>query len=100
MKLFAAEAIAILLLIGVSGTTLLQGKLGGEIVYNHGMPFQSYMIQDTLNEAVESAEESESDEEKVEVYEDAVDEVNGMIEEIGEIFGNLPVEEKDGEEDH
>lgn len=51
MKIFALEALAVLLLIGASGTTLLQGKLGGEIVYNHGMPFQSYMIQDKIGRA-------------------------------------------------
>lgn len=98
MKLFWLEAVAVVLLVAASGATLVQGKHGGEIVYNHGMPFQSYMIQDTLNEAVQSAEESEEDEEKVEIYEDAIDEVVGMSEEIGEIYGNVPSHEDEDEE--
>jgi uncharacterized membrane protein len=40
MKNFAIEALAIILLFGATGATFLQGKHGGEIVYDHGKPFQ------------------------------------------------------------
>lgn len=99
MKRFALEALAILLLFGATATTLLQGKHGGEIVYNYGMPFKAYMIEDSLNEATKAAEDTESDELKVEVYEDAIDDINSLSEEVDTIYGNTPkTQEKDDDE--
>ena len=80
MKKFAVELLAILLLFGVTGTTLLQGKHGGEIVYEHGMPFQAFKIKNTLKGLSADADEVEDADEKLEVYEDAIDEIVGMDE--------------------
>ena len=80
LKKFALEVIAVILLLGVTGVTLLQGKDGGEIVYEHGMPFKAYMMGDTLKDAVSEAEASEDDEEKLELYEDAIDDALSMVE--------------------
>lgn len=49
LKKFALEALAILLLIGAMFTTFLQGKHGGEIVYDHGKPFQMEQLTNYLN---------------------------------------------------
>ena len=81
MKKFALEALAIVLLLGVTGATLLQGKHGGEIVYEYGMPFQVYMMQDTLKEAIQDSAESEDTEEQVEILTDAINEVIEIEEE-------------------
>ncbi len=97
LKKFGLEALAIILLIGAMATTFLQGKHGGEIVYNYGMPFKAYLIEDTLKEAVATAEESEEDDAKVEAYEDAIDEISTISEEVDAIYGNT--HEDDDEED-
>ena len=49
LKKFGLEALAIVLLIGAMFTTFLQGKHGGEIVYDHGNPFQMEQLTDYLN---------------------------------------------------
>jgi len=87
MKNFTLEAIAIILLIGATGVTFLQGKDGGEIVYKYGTPFKSYMIMDSLQEAVANAADAEEDEAKVEAYEDAIDDINMLNEEVDTLFG-------------
>jgi len=92
LKKFSLELLAIILLIGATGVTFLQGKHGGEIVYNYGMPFKAYMIQDTLKEAAKTADKAEDDETKVEAYEDALDEINSISEEVDKIYGNTPQE--------
>ncbi len=81
LKRFALEAVAVVLLLAVTATTFAQGKDGGEIVYEYGMPFKAYMMSDSLKEAVSESEEIESDEEKVELYEDAIDDALSMVEE-------------------
>ena len=78
MKKFGLELLAILLLLGVTATTLLQGKHGGEIVYEYGMPFQTYMLKDSLKDLVSEISELEDGEEKLELYEDTLDEIVGM----------------------
>ncbi|MDQ7043581.1 MAG: hypothetical protein Q9M34_08670 [Sulfurimonas sp.] len=93
-KKFALEALAIVLLLGATATTFLQGKDGGEIVYNHGTPFKSYMILDTLKEASISAEEEESDEAKVEIYEEAIEDIQLIDEELELFYGNKVQEEE------
>jgi len=95
---FAIEAIAIIALFAATATTVYQGKLGGELVYNHGTPFKSYMIMDSLVEATAAAEEEDEDEAKVEVYQDAIDDINMLDEEVNEMYGNpAPVAEKEEE---
>lgn len=86
MKKFALEALATLLLLGATGVTLYQGKLGGEITYNHGMPFKAYMMEDSLNEAVSEAEDAESDEAKVTIYEDAIDDIKMFSQEQNSLY--------------
>jgi hypothetical protein len=81
MKIFALEALAVVLLLGATGATLLQGKHGGEIVYEYGMPFKAYLMQDTLIEAANDASESEDTEEQVEILTDAINEIIDLEEE-------------------
>ena len=80
MKKFVLEAVATLLLVAVMAVTFAQGKDGGEIVYEYGMPFKAYMMGDSLSEAVSEAEDVEDDEEKIELYEDAIDDALSMVE--------------------
>ena len=49
LKKFGLEALAIVLLIGAMFTTFLQGKHGGEIVYDYGQPFQMQQLTNYLN---------------------------------------------------
>ncbi|MFK5938691.1 MAG: hypothetical protein QM497_09890 [Sulfurimonas sp.] len=92
-KKFAIEALAIVLLLATTATTFLQGKHGGELVYNYGMPFKAYKIQDILSKTQASAEDMEEDEEKVEAYEDAMDEINTISAKVDKVYGNAPKEE-------
>ncbi|WP_373036281.1 DUF2231 domain-containing protein [Sulfurimonas sp.] len=98
MKKFALEALAVILLIAVTGTTFLQGKMGGEIVYNYGMPFKAYKIQKTLKKASLSAEDAEESDEKVEIYEDAMDQINSLSQKVDKIYGN-PLKEETEKKD-
>ena len=86
LKKYALQAVAILLLLGATVMTLAQGKHGGEIVYNYGMPFQAYMIKTNLKEAATTAEDAEECDGKVEAYEDALDNINSLSEEVQAIF--------------
>ena len=97
-KMFAVEAFATLLLLGATATVFLQGKDGGELVYNYGMPFKAYMMQDTLKEAVATADDEDDCDAKVEVYEDAMDDIQAISEDVDTIYGNKPVEEEEEEE--
>jgi len=81
------EALAILLLFVTTGATFLQGKHGGELVYNYGMPFKAYKIEETLKNAQQNAQESDDDAQKVEIYEDAIDNINAISEEANGIYG-------------
>ena len=94
-KKFAVQALAIILLFGATATTMLQGKHGGEIVYNHGMPFKSYMIEETLSDAVSDADEEDDDSAKVEIYEDAIDDIGMISEDVDKIYGNTPESEEE-----
>ncbi len=99
MKSYALEVLAIILLLGATATTFLQGKHGGEIVYNYGMPFKAYMIENTLHEAVATADDEDEDEAKVETYEDAIDTITSLSEEVDAIYGNTPKEESESEDE-
>ena len=95
LKKYALQALAILLTFGATAMVFVQGKDGGEIVYNYGMPFKAYMIQDTLKEAGETAEGTDECDEKVTAYEDAIDSINSLSEEVQAIYGEA---EEKGEE--
>jgi uncharacterized membrane protein len=86
-KKFALEVLAIILLFVATGVTFLQGKHGGEIVYNYGMPFKAYMIQDSLKEAAASAAKTDEDDAKVEIYEDAIDDINMISQDVNKLYG-------------
>ena len=93
-KKFSLELIAIILLLGTTATTFLQGKDGGELVYEFGMPFKAYSIEKKLHQAVKNADEAEEDEEKVEIYEDTIDEIDSISKKINKVYG---VQEKEEE---
>jgi hypothetical protein len=95
LKKFGLEALAIVLLIGAMATTFLQGKDGGEIAYNYGMPFKAYMMESYLKEAAATAEDEEDCDAKVEAYEDAIDDISSVSEEVDAIYGNTHEEEED-----
>ena len=99
MKKFIIEAVAIVLLLGATVITFAQGKDGGEIVYNHGMPFKSYMIEDSLKDAYNDAEAEEEDEAKLEIYEDALDDISMISQDVDKIYGNEPAKEESEEEE-
>lgn len=86
LKSFKTEALSILLLLFVTGATLYQGKLGGEITYSHGMPFKAYTMETWLNDAVEAAEDEEEDDEKVAVYEEAIDDIKFFSEDLNSLY--------------
>jgi len=94
LQKFGIQVFATILLIGAMFTTFLQGKHGGELVYNHGMPFKAYLMEDTLKQATQDAEELDDDDAKVEVYEDAIDDITSLSEDIDTIYGNNPIEEE------
>jgi uncharacterized membrane protein len=97
LKKFGLEALSIILLLLGTAVVFKQGKDGGELVYQYGAPFKSYIIEDSLKEAVTSADEAEDDAEKVEIYEDAIDDINGHIEEINEFY-SVEAEAQEDEE--
>jgi len=70
MKNFAIQALGIILTVGVMATTFLQGKHGGEIVYEHGKPFQMTQLQNYIenDEDLDMAD----DEEKVGIIKEAI----------------------------
>ena len=99
MRNFAIEALAVVLLLEATAVTFAQGKDGGEIVYNYGMPFKAYMIEDSLKDAYNDAEEAEEDEAKVEIYEDALDDISMISQKVDEIYGNEPAKEESEEDE-
>jgi uncharacterized membrane protein len=98
LKKFGLELLAIFLLTVAMLATFLQGKEGGEIVYNHGQPFKAALMQELLNTAVEEADEVDEDDAKVEIYEDAIDEVSSLSEQVDAVYGNKPKEDTQEEE--
>jgi len=94
LKKYALQAVAILLLIAATVMTFVQGKHGGEVVYNYGMPFKAEKMQSALKDAAATAEEAEDCDGKVEAYEDAIDNINSLSDEVQAIYG----ETKKGEE--
>jgi uncharacterized membrane protein len=93
MKKFGLEALAVILLFAATATTFAQGKMGGELVYNYGMPFKAYMMESSLKKAVQKADELEESDEKVELYEDTIDNINNMSAKVDKVYGN-PLKEE------
>jgi len=97
---YIIQVATVVALLALSATTLYQGKLGGELVYKHGTPFKSFLIMDSLNEATTTAEDEDEDEAKVEIYQDALDDINMHSEEIDTYYGIVkPTSQEDEEED-
>ena len=67
IKNFKMELLSLVLLIGVVGTTLYQGKMGGSLVYEHGANVTNH--SDGLD-AIEELKELEDDEEDEDEEED------------------------------
>jgi uncharacterized membrane protein len=97
LKKFSLEVLAIVLLLVATVAIFKQGKDGGELVYKYGTPFKSFVIEDNLKKAVKSADDVDEDSDKVEIYEDAIDEIDGHIEEINAFYGIKPAAEEDEE---
>jgi uncharacterized membrane protein len=92
---YVVQVATVVALLALSAATLYQGKIGGELVYKHGTPFKSFLIMDSLNEAAISAEEEDEDEAKLEVYQDAVDDIAMHVEEIDAYYGIGAVESEE-----
>ena len=99
MKNYAIEVLAVVLLLGATATTFLQGKHGGELVYQYGTPFKAYLIMDTLNETATAAEEEEDDSAKLEVYQDALEDIKMHSEEVDTFYGVVAQESSEDEEE-
>ena len=99
MRNFIIEAFAIVLLLGATAVTLAQGKLGGEIVYNHGMPFKAYMIEDSLKEAAQTAEAEDECDAQLEAFTDAMDDIQMVSEEVNAMYGVAPKVQEESEEE-
>ncbi len=97
MRKFVLELIAIVATFAIAATVLIQGKHGGELVYEHGQPFKAYLINSTLKEAAETAEEEDDCDAKVETYEDALDSVSEINDNVDEALGIHPQKEEEEE---
>jgi len=95
---YAIQVATVIALLVLNAATFYQGKMGGELVYEHGTPFKSFLIMDTLNEAATAAEDEDEDEAKVEVYQDAIDDINMHSEEVDAYYGiAAPTKDEDDE---
>lgn len=91
-KKFSIQALGVLLTFGVMFTTFLQGKHGGELVYDHGKPFQMTQLEKYINtdEDLDMAD----DEEKVDLIKEAITSIGeATCEKIG-----CETEEEENEE--
>ena len=96
MHNYAIQALSVVLIIGAMATTLYQGKMGGKIAYNYGMPFKSYMTMDSLNEANKAADDEDDADAQVEIYQDAIDDITSLSDDVDVILGNpKPVDDEE-----
>jgi len=64
-KIFKVELLAIVLLVAVTAATLYQGKMGGELTYNHGLNVTKHAeLQNIVAEAASMDEDEDEDEEE------------------------------------
>ncbi len=100
MHNYAIQALSVILIIGAMAATFYQGKMGGEIAYNYGMPFKSYMTMETLNEANKDADDTDDADSQVEIYQDAIDDITSLSEDVNVILGNpKPTDDDESEEE-
>lgn len=60
MKKFGIQALGVILTVGVMAVTFIQGKHGGEIVYEHGQPFQMTQLEKFMeSDDLDMADDSE-----------------------------------------
>ncbi len=90
---FIIEAIAIAFLLTATLVTFVQGNDGGEIVYKHGMPFKAFMMEELINDAVSDAKEAQSADEKVEIYEEAVESIKMHSKDLNKLYVSPTIEE-------
>jgi hypothetical protein len=57
------------------------------------------MIEDSLHEATANAEATEDCDEKVEAYEDAIDDITSLSEDVDKIYGNTPKTQTEDEDE-
>ena len=86
LKKYSLEVVAILLLLIVTAATFLQGKEGGELVYTHGTPFKSFSMLETLNDAALDEQEEEDLDSKLEVYQDALEDIKLHSDEVNKLY--------------
>ena len=99
MRKQGLQIVGIVLIFVVMAVTFLQGKHGGELVYEYGQPFKMEKVQSYLKEAAATAEESEDCDEKVEAYEDALDNITNDSDEINQnVLGLLAETHEDDDE--
>jgi uncharacterized membrane protein len=96
-KKFSLQLVATFALILIMLATFLQGKDGGEIVYKYGQPFKATQIEAYLNEAQITAQDSDDCDEGLEAYEDALDNIDLLSQELDVIYGSSI--QKDSQED-
>lgn len=81
MRRSILEAVAVFLLVAVTLMTFLQGKIGGGVVYDHGMAYLNHiMIEKTLQKASVEIEET------VGLYKDAIDEIDFLSEKVDKTY--------------
>jgi len=98
MHNYTIQALSVVLIVGAMATTLYQGKMGGQIAYNYGMPFKSYLTMDSLNEANKAADDEDDADAQVEIYQDAIDDITSLSDDVDVILGN-PKPTDDAEEE-
>lgn len=84
---FIIEALAIALLLTATLVTFVQGNNGGKIVYEHGMPFKALIMEELINDAVAEVQEAQSADEKVEIYEEAVESIRIHSKDLDKLYG-------------
>ena len=99
MRKYALELVAIIASFAIFAAVLAQGKEGGEIVYEEGQPFKAAKILSTLKEANEAAEDEEECDAKLELYEDSIDTIEEISQEVDEALGIEHKEEEDEDEE-
>lgn len=90
---FIIETLAIALLLTATLVTFVQGNDGGEIVYKHGMPFKALIMEELINDAVAEAQEAQSADEKVEIYEEAVESIRMHSKDVDKLYSSPKIEE-------
>jgi len=86
MKNYVLQALGVLAMVAVMLTTFLQGKDGGEIAYEYGMPFKAYKMHKVLNQAAAQADKQDESDDQVDTYDDAVDNINEIYNDVDALY--------------